>query len=101
MDRPMVAGWTGAVGGAGLGIGTPLVWRCPNASDTDRHHALQIVQSISPLRGGPDANPFVAFRRYLAWDGFAAAAGLTEEARTAMVRQLDADIASVAGVGFH
>ena len=101
MDRPIAAGWTCAVCGARVDIAAPFVWRCPNASETDRHHALQIVQGIAPLRGGPDLNPFVAFRRYLAWDGFAAAAGLTEEARTAMVRQLDADIAAVAGTGFH
>jgi threonine synthase len=101
MDRPIAAGWACAVCGARVDIATPLMWRCPNASDSDRHHALQLVQAISPLRGSSDDNPFVSFRPYLAWDGFAAAAGLTEAARTAMVRLLDAEIAAVAGGGFH
>ena len=87
--------------GARVDIATAFAWRCPNASETDRHHALQLVQVIAPLRGTTDDNPFVAFRPYLAWDGFAAAAGMTDAARTAMVRQLDADIAAVAGIGFH
>ena len=93
--------WVCAVCGEHVDIATPFVWRCPNATDTDRHHALQLVQGIAPLRGDDDPNPFVAFRRYLAWDGFAAANGMTEAARTALVAQADADIAEVAGVGFH
>ena len=62
---------------------------------------MQLVQAIAPLRGGDDPNPFVAFRQWLAWDSFAAAHGMTEAARTAMVRQVDADVAAVAGTGFH
>src|SRR3954449_4491943 len=82
-------------------IAEPLVWRCPNASDDDRHHALQIVQSIAPLRGSDDANPFVGFQRYLAWDSFAAANGMTEAARAAMITNTDAAIATVDGIGLH
>ena len=52
-----------------------------------------------PLRATDDANPFVAFQRYLAWDSFAAANGMTEAARTAMIRQLDSEIADVTGTG--
>ena len=59
------------------------------------------MQSIAPLRGTDDPNPFVAFRPYLAWDSFAAVNGMTEAARTAMVRQVDADIAGVGGIGFQ
>ncbi|MGZ4764413.1 MAG: PLP-dependent lyase/thiolase [Ilumatobacteraceae bacterium] len=98
---PLAAGWACAVCGAHVDIAEPLSWRCPNATETDRHHALQLVQAIAPLRGGDDPNPFVAFRRYLAWDSFAAANGMTELARTALVRQVDADVAAVAGTGFH
>ncbi len=101
MDLPLAAGWACAVCGAHVDIATPFSWRCPNATETDRHHALQLVQAIAPLRGGDDPNPFVAFRRYLAWDNFAAANGMTEMARTALVRQVDADVAAVAGIGFH
>ena len=101
MDLPLAAGWVCAVCGARVDIAEPLSWRCPNATAADRHHSMQLVQAISPLRGGDDPNPFVAFRSYLAWDSFAAAHGVTHEARTAMVRQVDADIAAVAGTGFH
>lgn len=101
MDIPLAAGWTCAVCGARVDIAKPFSWRCPKATEADRHHALQLVQAIAPLRGGDDPNPFVAFRPYLAWDNFAAANGMTEMARTALVRQVDTDVAIVAGVGFH
>jgi threonine dehydratase len=101
MERPLVSGWTCVVCGANVDIAEPLRWACPNATATDRHHALQLVQGIAPLRGTDDHNPFVAFRPYLAWDSFAAANGMTEVSRTALVRQVDAAIAGVAGVGFH
>lgn len=101
MERPLAAGWSCAVCGARTDIAEPLSWRCPNATGADRHHALQLVQGIAPLRGTDDPNPFVAFRPFLAWDSFAAANGMTEAARTALVRQVDADIAAVAGTGFH
>ncbi len=101
MDKPLAAGWVCAVCRAHVDIAEPFSWRCPNATDADRHHALQLVQAISPLRGGDDPNPFLAFRPYLAWDGFASANGMTEAARTATVRQIDAEVAGVAGTSFH
>jgi threonine dehydratase len=87
--------------GARVDIATPLAWRCPNATDSDRRHALQLVQVIAPLRGGDDPNPFIAFRPNLAWDSFAGAAGMTDAARTARVAELDAAVAEVAGIGVH
>src|SRR3954447_21206127 len=101
MGLGLVAGWACAVCGKHVDIAQPLVWRCPNATDDDRHHALQIVQSIAPLRGTDDVNPFLAFQPYLAWDSFAAANGMTESARAAMIASVDAAIASVDGVGLH
>ncbi len=101
MDVPLAAGWSCVVCGAHVDIAQPLSWRCPNATGIDRHHALQLVQGIAPLRGTDDPNPFVAFRPYLAWDSFAAANGMTEAARIAMVTQVDADIADIGGIGFQ
>ncbi|MEP7045464.1 MAG: PLP-dependent lyase/thiolase [Ilumatobacteraceae bacterium] len=98
---PLAAGWSCAVCGRHVDIAEPLVWKCPNATEVDSHHALQLVQGAGRSVGGDDPNPFVAYRPYLAWDSFAAAHGMTEGARIAMVRQLDADVADVAGVGFH
>src|SRR4051812_19376229 len=101
MERTLAAGWVCAVCGAKVDIAAPLVWRCPRSSATDRHHALQLVQAIAPLRGGTDANPFLAYRRHLAWDSFAAALGMTEAARTALVAQTDSQIAASSGSGLH
>ncbi len=76
-------------------------WRCPNSSQTDRHHVLEIENAIAPLRSTGDANPFVAFQRYLAWDAFAANLGLDFESRTKIIRDLDDAVARVAGTGFR
>ena len=95
-------GWRCAVCAATVDIAEALVWRCPNAADDDRQHALQPVPSPLPLpsqRTG-DRNPYLAFRERLAWDGFAAANGLTDDARAVVVAELDARIATVAGTGF-
>ena len=100
LDRPLIAGWKCAVCGASVDIAVPFTWRCPNSSADDRHHVLQLVQGITALRSGSEVNPFLAFRRYLAWDGFAAANGLTKAAREAMVAELDAQVADVEGTGF-
>lgn len=97
---PLTAGWICSVCGTQVDIAEPCVWRCPGATGGDRHHALRLVQSIAPLRSTGEDNPFLGFRRYLAWDGFAAARGLTDEARRAVVADLDARVAAVAGTGF-
>jgi threonine dehydratase len=101
MERPLVAGWTCAVCGAHVDIAEPFTWRCPNSTADDRRHVLQLVQGRAPLRASTGDNPFTVFRRYLAWDGFAAANGMTEPARDAMVGDVDAAIATVDGTGFH
>ena len=80
--------WVCAACGTEVPVTTPLSWRCPAAGD-DRRHVLHLRAEPVPLRGGDDPNPFVAFRRYLAWDRFAEGLGLDEEARTSLVRSLD------------
>ena len=62
---------------------------------------LEIENSLAPLRSNGDANPFVAFQRYLAWDAFAATLGLEFELRTKIIRDLDNAVAAVAGTGFR
>ncbi|MEK7422899.1 MAG: PLP-dependent lyase/thiolase [Actinomycetota bacterium] len=100
IDRPLAAGWRCSVCGATVDATQPLAWRCPKASDADRHHALELVQAVTPLRSNGNRNPFLAFRRYLAWDTYAASLGLTDAAREAVVMDLDGRIAAVAGTGF-
>src|SRR3954451_716423 len=101
MALGLVAGWSCVVCGKHVDIADPFVWRCPNATDDDRHHALQMVQSIAPLRGSDDANLLLALQRYLSWDSFAAANGMTEAARVAMIANVDTAIAAVDGIGLH
>ena len=97
-----VVGWRCAVCGTAVDIATPLVSRCPNATAGDPHHALRIVQHDEPVAvTADDPNPFVAYRKHMAWDSFAAAHGLDDTSREALVRSLDADVAAVAGIGFH
>jgi threonine synthase len=98
--RPLVAGFRCAVCGAASDVATPFTWRCPNAGDGG-HHAPQIVQADGLVEPGDSENPFVAFRTALAWDAFAAAHGLTDAARWALVADLDARIAIVDGHGFR
>jgi len=62
---------------------------------------LQIEQPIAPLRSTGDDNPYVAFRKYLAWDAFAAALGMSEDSRIALIREADAAVQGVAGTGFR
>lgn len=94
-----VTGFQCAVCGTAVPISAPSSWRCPAAGE-DRHHVLQIVTSGAAAPMVDDANPFVAFRQRLAWDAFAASCGMDDAARVAMVREVDAQVAQVAGTGF-
>ena len=62
---------------------------------------LQIEQPIAPLRSTGDDNPFIAFRKYLAWDSFASALGMSDDARVSLIRAADAAVQRVAGTGFR
>jgi threonine synthase len=95
-----VLGFRCAVCGAEVDIGTPSPWRCPKATDDDRHHVLEIVRRPAPLRPVTDPHPFVAYGPELAWQAFALDRGMTAEAAAALVRQVDERVAAVAGVGF-
>ena len=46
-------------------------------------------------------NPFVAFRRMLAWDAFAASTGMSDDDRRSFIERADDLVASVAGTGFR
>ena len=97
---PIVRSLRCAACGSRVEVKTPLSWRCPNAKGNDRHHVLLIESDVAPLRRTKHKNPFIAFRRYLAWDAFADANGMSEDDRDALIEELDAKIASVAGTGF-
>ena len=100
-QKPVVTGWRCSVCGAHVAISDIFSWRCPNSSDSDRHHVLEIENAIAPLRSNGDSNPFVGFQRYLAWDAFAATLGLDFDSRTKIIRDLDDAVAKIAGTGFR
>lgn len=93
--------WRCAVCGTRVAIDQAMIWQCPNAGPQDRHHVLHLDEPIGPLRGSEDPNPFLAFRPYLAWDAFAAAHGMIDSERDALIRNTDDQIAEVAGTGFR
>lgn len=101
MAAPPALSWRCAVCGARVAIEQALAWQCPNADFKDRHHVLHLDEPIHPLRGSGDPNPFLSFRTSLAWDAFAAARGLTETERVALIRDTDSRIAKVSGTGFR
>ena len=57
-----VTGLTCSVCGSYLDIAAPLSWKCPNATDADRHHVLQFDSAIDVFRPTEDVNPFLAYR---------------------------------------
>jgi threonine dehydratase len=95
-----VLGWRCAVCDTAVDVATPLPWRCPRATSEDRHHVLHLVRAAAPFAPGDDPHPFVAHDAELAWAAFAAAHGMDASGRAALVRELDAAVATVAGTGF-
>ena len=84
-------------------ISTALSWRCPHAVNGDRHHVLRIESDAVDELFTPDIsdNPFVMFRKLLAWDSFAASHGASDAERREFIEIVDAQVASVAEVGFR
>ena len=92
-----------AVCGTRVAVTEPLSWRCPQASSQDRHHVLHFVGASSDEVFQPQdsENPFVRFQKLLAWDAFAAQHAASLNERREFIVRLDAQVASVAGVGFR
>jgi threonine dehydratase len=86
--------------GSHLGIASPLSWKCPNATDADRHHVLDFDSEIDVFRPTDDENPFLAYREYLAVDAYGLALGLDADTRIAIIRELDDAVRAVDGTGF-
>lgn len=87
--------------GAEVPIATWMPFRCPNATDDDRHHALSIVDDPTPVRIPQGQHPFVAADRHLAWAACADANGMDAERRRRLVVDTDAAVSAVDGTGFH
>ena len=96
----VVTGLVCAVCGARESIATPLSWLCPNAMLSDRHHVLHFESSVEPFRPTDDANPYLAFRRYLAVDSLGESLGLSDAQRVSIITSADEAVSRVAGTGF-
>lgn len=96
-----VLGWQCAVCGERVDLLHSTPWRCPNSTVSDRHHVLHAtsVSSAVELESG-SSHPFVRHDHRLAWAAAAAARGMTDAARNALVHELDAAIRTVDDVGF-
>ncbi|MEO1058650.1 MAG: PLP-dependent lyase/thiolase [Actinomycetota bacterium] len=93
-------GWRCAVCGARRSIDDPAPWRCPNATADDRRHVMLPEQPIVPIEPAAerDPNPFREFDHRCAWSAFAAAHGLTDGDRGALVDRIDHGLAQI-GLG--
>ncbi len=94
-------GWRCAVCGARRPIDDPTPWRCPNASATDRRHVLLLEQPTTPIEPARErqTNPFREFDGRCAWAAFAAAHGLTEGDRGALVDRIDQGLVRIGLAG--
>ena len=99
-------GWECAVCGARRDIAEPLPFRCPNSTATDRHHVLrlrsrELLAHPRAQEVHENANPFVRYDERFAWAAFAAANGMSADARRALTETIDSAIGRVDGVGFR
>lgn len=104
-ERPTL-GWRCAVCGAALDIATFAPWRCPNATDDDRHHVLHLVTRDvgrpDPALAVADApNALVAHDHELAWAAYAEAHGLDETERRRLIGELEREVRAIEGNGFE
>jgi threonine synthase len=88
-----VVAWRCAVCARTVDIATPHPFRCPNATETDRHHVLHPLTAGEAPDLVDDANPFVTYGPRLAWWAFARANGMTETACVALGRDVAAGLA--------
>jgi threonine dehydratase len=97
----MIEAFRCAACAATVPVAEPWPWRCPNATEADRHHVLFRVPPVVPEPGiVSDPNPFVAFDERMVWAAFAAAHGMGSGERNELVRALDSAVAGVDGAGF-
>jgi threonine synthase len=95
----VITGYRCAVCGTGVPIEVPWPWRCPRATTTDRAHVLRIEgATVEPAEDDP--NPFVAYRRRMAWYWFARSHGFGDDDAIALVADVDAAVRAVDGTGF-
>lgn len=97
-DGP-VTGWRCAVCGVEVPVSTAFPWRCPRATDVDRHHVLHPVgpgatrrDDGTPLAPLDDERSFVRWGPWLAWWSFARAHGMSDAACTDLTASIAHDV---------
>lgn len=98
-DRPVVTGMVCAGCGESVPVASGALV-CPHAGPSDRHHVLHFVSDVAPFRPVDSANPFLAYRRWLAVDAYGDAVGISDADRESVTVGLDSAIARVCGTGF-
>ncbi|MEM9745465.1 MAG: PLP-dependent lyase/thiolase [Actinomycetota bacterium] len=96
-----VVGWRCAVSGAVVPIEAVDPWRSPRSTADDRRYVLLPIEALgAPSPARDDAHPFRRWEPRSAWAAAAAAHGMTDAARLALVSELDEAVARVDGSGF-
>jgi threonine synthase len=80
----------------------PAPYACPNAGHDAGDHVLArtLDASAGPFPTGHEENPFVRYRTLTHANSLARAHGMSDDAFTAIVRELDDAVKRVAGTGF-
>ena len=89
-----------AVCDASVDISTPLSWKCPNATDTDRSHVLGFHDDRHSITIGAGDNPFLRYQQNLYVDAFGEALGIAKEERKRIISDADAAVKKIGGTGF-
>lgn len=107
-----VLGWRCAVCTTSVDVAEAHPFTCPRATTDDRHHVLHpVIERVEPTDAaaedaaandadGEDPNPFVAYRRRMAWWAFGAANGMSDVALVDLARGV-ADGFTVTPFGGH
>lgn len=86
----MIVGLECAVCSTRVDIAAPFTWRCPAAGSDD--HLLEFVDDGADSADDLDsANPFVRYRRHMAWWAFARANGMADAATISLAEDVTGD----------
>lgn len=86
----MIDGFRCASCGTFVGLDAFAPWRCPNENGDRRHVLLRMeaadIDGERVRSDGDDPNPFVRFRRFMAWHAFARGHGMSDADTIDLVR---------------
>lgn len=89
-----------AVCDTAVDISTPLSWKCPRATETDRSHVLAFQDDRREVSVADSTNSFLRYQRNLYVDAFGEALGIPENERGRIIADADAAVKRIDGTGF-